>query len=77
METLTTAVITPDLPTGSFWLLLGEWEYAIYSNLMTPSKVEKLETLTVVSPVTSFILPPLHSGRCVSCIMGASAFSVD
>lgn len=41
----------------------------LFIHLVTPSKLEKLETLRVVPSVTFFISPPLHWGRYVSCIV--------
>lgn len=57
---------------STHWVILasaGLSGSVLFIHLMTPSKLEKLETLTVVPPVTSFSSPPLHSGRCVFCVL--------
>lgn len=75
---LTTSITTPQ-PTH--WVILavaGESGCVLFIHLMTPSKLEKLETLTTVPSVAYFMSPPLHWGRCVSCetVTSACEFSV-
>lgn len=59
---------------STHWVILASARVSgrvLFIHLMTPSELEKLETLTVVLPVTSFSPPPLHSGRCVFCIIAS------
>lgn len=70
---LTRSMTTPQ-PTH--WVILavaGVSGCVLFIHLMTPSKLEKLETLTTVPSVASCMSPPLHWGRCVSCETVTSA----